>query len=295
MSKIFLLFNAGFFFLKIIYVFSYPEIKNFSRQDPVFSDLKIKVLKYNKKQYIPLFFYSYKVKKGDTFFKIANKINGWQSGIATINLLDSPAVSVGQEILIPSKKGVFVFDSKDYRFNNLLLATRDLAKAEKVKIKRNDRVYEFYFFDFVKNPDFGLFSGTELLFFLNANFIFPLKKFIVSSDFGFRNDPFTGNKSFHTGIDLAAPMNAEVYSSSSGIVIEAGYNDLYGNFVVVGHKNNIKSLYGHLNLYSVKIGDFVKSGEFLGRVGQTGRATGPHLHFEILKKNIPINPLKFLK
>ncbi|MCD2409977.1 LysM peptidoglycan-binding domain-containing protein, partial [Borreliella burgdorferi] len=96
MSKIFLLFNAGFFFLKIIYVFSYPEIKNFSRQDPVFSDLKIKVLKYNKKQHIPLFFYSYKVKKGDTFFKIANKINGWQSGIATINLLDSPAVSVGQ-------------------------------------------------------------------------------------------------------------------------------------------------------------------------------------------------------
>ncbi len=125
--------------------------------------------------------------------------------------------------------------------------------------------------------------------------LFSFKKIIVSSDFGFRNDPFTGNKSFHTGIDLAAPMNAEVYSSSSGIVIEAGYNDLYGNFVVVGHKNNIKSLYGHLNLYSVKIGDFVKSGEFLGRVGQTGRATGPHLHFEILKKNIPINPLKFLK
>ncbi len=61
----------------------------------------------------------------------------------------------------------------------MLLATRDLTKAEKIKIKRNDRVYEFYFFDFVKNPDFGLFSGTELLFFLNANFIFPLKNLLL--------------------------------------------------------------------------------------------------------------------
>ncbi len=145
MSKIFYyLMQVSFFKNNLCFFLS--RNKKFLKARSCFSDLKIKVLKYNKKQHIPLFFYSYKVKKGDTFFKIANKINGWQSGIATINLLDSPAVSVGQEILIPSKKGVFVFDSKDYRFNNLLLATRDLAKAEKVKIKRNDRVYEFLFF-----------------------------------------------------------------------------------------------------------------------------------------------------
>ncbi|WP_024653293.1 LysM peptidoglycan-binding domain-containing M23 family metallopeptidase [Borrelia persica] len=295
MDKCIFLFEFLFFLLQFAFLYSYPEIKNFSNKDPIFYDLRRKISKYNKKENVPLFVYLYRVKGGDTFFKISNKLNGWQASIATINMLDSPSLKVGQEILLPSRKGIFVLNNKDYRFNNLLLATRDLSKAEKVKIKRNNKIYDFYFFDSLKHPKLSFFSSTEMLFFLNSDFIFPLKSFIVSSDFGFRPDPFTGVKSFHTGIDLAAPINSLVFCSAYGVVGVVGFNNVYGNFVVVEHKNNVKSLYGHLSSYVVKKGDILRAGGIIGRVGQTGRSTGPHLHFEILKRDGPVNPMTILK
>ncbi|AGT27704.1 LysM peptidoglycan-binding domain-containing M23 family metallopeptidase [Borrelia miyamotoi] len=294
MSKFALLLGFGFLFIQLDYVYSYPEIKNFSNKDPIFSDLRRKIAKYNRKESVPLFIYLYRVRESDTFFKIVNKVNGWQAGISTINLLNSPFLKAGKEILIPSKKGLFILNSKEHRFNSLLLATRDLTKAEKIKVKRDNKVYEFYFFDSIKQPKLSFLSSTEILFFLNADFIFPLKKFIISSDFGFRADPFTGMGSFHTGIDLSASINSLVFCTSYGVVIEVGYNDIYGNFVLIEHKNSIKSLYGHLNSYIVKKGDILRTGDIIGKVGQTGRSTGPHLHFEILKKNLPVNPIKIL-
>ncbi|UPA12402.1 LysM peptidoglycan-binding domain-containing M23 family metallopeptidase [Borrelia venezuelensis] len=295
MSKFALLLEFVFFFLQFDCAYSYPVIKNFSNKDPIFYDLKSKIAKYNKRVQIPLFIYSYKVKEGDTFFKIANKVNGWQTSISTINLLDSPFLKAGEEILIPSKKGIFVIDNKEHRFNSLLLATRDLTKAEKIKVRQNNKICEFYFFDSLIQPELSYLSSTEMLFFLNSDFILPLKSFIISSDFGFRADPFTGIKDFHRGIDLAAPMNSLVFCSSYGVVVVVDYNDIYGNFVVVEHKNNIKSLYGHLSSYIVRKGDVLRTGDIIGMVGRTGRSTGPHLHFEILKKDAPVNPIKILK
>lgn len=90
-------------------------------------------------------------------------------------------------------------------------------------------------------------------------------------------------------------MNSLVFCSSYGVVVVVDYNDIYGNFVVVEHKNNIKSFYGHLSSYIVRKGDVLRTGDIVGRVGQTGRSTGPHLHFEILKKDEPINPIRILK
>ncbi|BCR22169.1 M23 family metallopeptidase [Borrelia sp. HM] len=296
MSKFAIFWDLFFcFFLQLDFIYSYPEIKSFSNKDPIFSDLRRKIAKYNKRENVPLFIYSYTVKKSDTFFKIANKVNGWQASISTINLLNTPLLKAGKRILIPTKKGIFILNNKEYRFNSLLLATRDLTKAEKIKVKRDNTIYEFYFFDSVNQPELSFLSSTEMLFFLNSDFIFPLKTFTISSDFGFRSDPFTGRGSFHTGIDLAAPMNSLVFCTSYGVVVEVGYNDIYGNFVVIEHKNRVKSLYGHLSSYIVSKGDILKVGEFIGRVGQTGRSTGPHLHFEILKKDLPVNPFQIVK
>ncbi|UPA18214.1 M23 family metallopeptidase [Borrelia puertoricensis] len=295
MTKFAILLGFVLFFLQFDCAYSYLVINNFSNKDPIFYDLKSKIAKYNKRVQIPLFIYSYKVKEGDTFFKIANKVNGWQTSISTINLLDSPFLKAGEEILIPSKKGIFIIDNREHRFNSLLLATRDLTKAEKIKVRQNNKIYEFYFFDSLIQPELSYLSSTEMLFFLNSDFILPLKGFIISSDFGFRADPFTGVKNFHKGIDLAAPMNSLVFCSSYGVVVVVDYNDIYGNFVVVEHKNNIKSFYGHLSSYIVRKGDVLRTGDIVGRVGQTGRSTGPHLHFEILKKDEPINPIRILK
>jgi len=114
----------------------------------------------------------------------------------------------------------------------------------------------------------------------------------VSSAFGMRKDPFTGTSRFHKGIDLAAPAGTPVVAALPGKVISAGYKSGYGNTVLVEHDGGLKTRYGHLASINVKVGDMVTSESTLGKVGSTGRSTGPHLHFEVIRDGVHINPAK---
>lgn len=118
-----------------------------------------------------------------------------------------------------------------------------------------------------------------------------------TSDYGYRVHPITKKRSsFHKGIDIAAPKGTPVKATAAGVVKKSGYyNNGYGNLVVVQHKDNIVSYYGHLDKRYSKKGEKVKQGDVMGTVGATGRATGPHLHFEIRKGDKPIDPDTFLK
>jgi murein DD-endopeptidase MepM/ murein hydrolase activator NlpD len=113
----------------------------------------------------------------------------------------------------------------------------------------------------------------------------------VSSSFGLRKDPFSHNIRFHKGLDLAAPEGTSVIAALPGKVIEAKYEAGYGNTIVLQHANGIQTRYGHLADMNVKAGDVVGSEDVLGTVGQTGRSTGPHLHFEVTRMGEPVNPL----
>jgi murein DD-endopeptidase MepM/ murein hydrolase activator NlpD len=117
----------------------------------------------------------------------------------------------------------------------------------------------------------------------------------VSSNYGTRIDPFTGKKAFHTGIDLVVPENTEVFSCGSGKVIEAAYNRINGNYIIIDHKNKYQSYYGHLSSVFVKHGDKVIKGQIIGLSGNTGLSTGPHIHFQISFDGKSINPLTIIK
>ena len=114
----------------------------------------------------------------------------------------------------------------------------------------------------------------------------------VSSAFGMRNDPFTGKPRFHKGIDLAAPAGTPVVAALPGKVVSAGYESGYGNTVLVEHDGGLQTRYGHLASINVKAGDMVTSDDTLGKVGSTGRSTGAHLHFEVIRMGTPVDPAK---
>jgi len=123
----------------------------------------------------------------------------------------------------------------------------------------------------------------------------PVDDYEISSGFGWREDPFDGTSRFHKGIDLDVPSRTPVKSVMSGEVVFSGWKKGYGNMVIVKHEDGYTSSYGHNSELKVKEGDQVEVGEVIALSGSTGRSTGPHLHFEIRKENIALNPAKFLK
>jgi murein DD-endopeptidase MepM/ murein hydrolase activator NlpD len=114
----------------------------------------------------------------------------------------------------------------------------------------------------------------------------------VSSDFGWRRDPLSGATRFHRGVDIAAAYGSEVPAAAEGKVVFAGTQGGYGNVVVVQHDGGTETRYAHLSQLDVREGDVIKAGAIVGRVGQTGRATGPHLHFEVRDDGQPVDPAR---
>lgn len=122
--------------------------------------------------------------------------------------------------------------------------------------------------------------------------VFPLMSPQLSSKFGMRKHPIQKTVRHHSGVDLAAPTNAHVRAVAPGTVVFADTYGAYGKLVTITHENGITSLYGHLNKILVQPGTRVEAGALIGRVGSTGAATGPHLHFEWRKNGHPIDPMK---
>lgn len=122
----------------------------------------------------------------------------------------------------------------------------------------------------------------------------PIKDGWHSSDFGWRIDPFTGEMAMHQGVDFVAEAGTPVYASANGIVVHAGMQAQYGNMVEIDHGNDIVTRYGHASRILVKVGQLVRRGQEIARVGSTGRSTGNHLHFEVRYKGVAQNPVRFL-
>ena len=115
-----------------------------------------------------------------------------------------------------------------------------------------------------------------------------------SSNFGYRIDPFTGQRAFHEGIDFPAETGTPILSAASGKVVFADVHPEYGKMVEIDHGNGLVSRYAHASQLLVKEGDLVVAGQKIAMVGTTGRSTGPHLHFEVRLHGVPQNPARFL-
>jgi murein DD-endopeptidase MepM/ murein hydrolase activator NlpD len=116
-----------------------------------------------------------------------------------------------------------------------------------------------------------------------------------TSNFGYRTDPFTRGLAMHTGVDFRAEPGSPIIATAPGKVVAAEYNGGYGNMVEVEHANGMSTRYAHMSAISVSVGQNVKAGSVLGKVGSTGRSTGPHLHYETRINEEPVDPTRFLK
>ncbi len=116
----------------------------------------------------------------------------------------------------------------------------------------------------------------------------------VTSDFGVRLDPYTAERMMHRGLDIATPPGQPVYAPSDGTVVFSGTESGYGKVLVIDHGYGVKTRYGHLSEIFARLGEHVKRGARVAAVGNTGRSTGPHLHYEVRVNGIPENPRKFI-
>ncbi len=118
---------------------------------------------------------------------------------------------------------------------------------------------------------------------------------LVTGGFGERMDPLSGEGAFHSGMDISAPYGTKVDASADGIVLAGGPDSGYGNVILIDHGYGIMTKYGHLSRIDVVVGQEVKRGQLIGAVGMTGKSTGPHLHYEVLVHDTPVNPAKYLR
>jgi len=127
-----------------------------------------------------------------------------------------------------------------------------------------------------------------------GTFVFPVASYVyISSRFGMRVHPITGEYKSHTGMDIASNQGTSVYACDSGTVVLAQWYGGYGNCIMIDHGNGYKTLYGHLSVISVSNGQTVSQGDTIGQVGSTGNSTGPHLHLEVYKDGSRIDPEQF--
>ncbi len=123
----------------------------------------------------------------------------------------------------------------------------------------------------------------------------PIVKGWLSSPYGNRADPFTGKKDWHPGIDFAALAGSEVIATAAGVVTTVGSKSGYGKFIEINHGDGFSTRYAHNKELLVKKGDMVKKGQVIAKVGNTGRSTGPHVHYEIMKNGRKLNPYRYIK
>jgi murein DD-endopeptidase MepM/ murein hydrolase activator NlpD len=122
----------------------------------------------------------------------------------------------------------------------------------------------------------------------------PIRKGWLSSPYGYRKDPFSGKRAMHKGIDFAGKPGSPVIATGAGIVIWAGKKFGYGQLVEIDHGNGFKTRYGHNKKISVKIGDIVTRGQEIARIGSTGRSTGPHVHYEVWRRERQVDPSRYI-
>lgn len=242
-----------------------------------------------KNQPPELLFFKYTVTDDSTLLDIASRCNITYDTIASINALENANESLkGKTLILPTCPGLFVLKDKGNTALEILI-----REAYFSKINENSILYMIDSKGFFFIPNLR-FSPTERAFFLDTTLRLPIdkNKFWISSDFGKRKNPFSGEWKNHNGIDLAAAVGTPVYAIKDGAVSVCVKNDpTFGNYIILSHdRGKMTSVYAHLSKMEVEKDQVVKKGDIIGYVGQTGLATGPHLHFEIRQGGVPVAP-----
>ncbi len=235
---------------------------------------------------------SYSIKSGDTLEKIAKRFGLRQDTIISANGLQSASsVRPGVTLRIPNMDGI----SHKVRSGESLSY---LAKTYAIDITRivdaNDLASGIISAGqslFIPNARL---SSASLRNFYGERFVWPARG-RISSAFGYRANPFTGLRTYHSAIDIVISPGTKVKATAEGKVADTGYNSVFGNYIILKHASGYQSLYAHLSSIGVREGSSIVQGATIGLSGNTGQSTGPHLHFSIFKNGQALDPTKYVK
>ncbi len=257
-----------------------PILPSLNESDPLFQQIRGDVERAYRPDVPPppLTLYRYQAGENETIFSIAARLLLPYSSIATLNSITYASQSVGGRLLlIPNQAGLF---SQEERSEG---ASQSLSLESEHLGSRH-----WYFYP---GSDF---TPSERRSFFQQQFTFPVTNPRITSPFGFRNSPFTGRRLMHYGIDFGGIENSPILAAAGGEVSNVDWSPLLGFFVEISHDNHLTSMYGHLSQITVSYGQHVRRGEQIGKMGTTGLTTGSHVHFEIHRDGIPVDPALFL-
>ncbi len=274
----------------------YPAILRPDRSDPLFLQHQSAIERYYRAsaqgERLPsLRIYEYQLQGERSLRAVAARFTVTAESLATLNRLPNAEIPEDREsVLIPSVPGIFVPEEPESRFELLLNHERaeELASLSPFTVVVGERPIRFRFL-----PEARL-SSAEQKHFLGSFFRVPLEAAEITSPFGYRIHPVFGHHSFHQGVDLRATRGTGVYAAATGRVVEIGRDGVLGVYVVVEHPGLYTTTYAHLSEVTVTLNRDVLSGTMIGKVGNTGISTGPHLHFEIAQGEQLFDPLELL-
>jgi murein DD-endopeptidase MepM/ murein hydrolase activator NlpD len=191
-------------------------------------------------------------------------------------------VMAGLEHSLPEAGGAGVGGAIGMESQAPVLAPRALAAIDEsltTLTRRSAQLEEFY--------------RDQTLVLASTPSIWPVRGYL-SAGFGNRLDPFTGQRDFHSGIDISTPIGTRIFAPADGVILSAAEQGGYGNALIMDHGYGVVTRYGHLDAYAVRPGQRVRRGDLIGFVGNTGRSTGPHLHYEVWVRDQAQNPIHFI-
>ena len=236
---------------------------------------------------------TYKVRRGDSVSKIAAAFSvSMDAIIASNGITNARALREGETLRIPNMDGIpYTVKSGD----SLSKISRSMGVPLEAILDANDIQSDVIMTGMTLFIPGARMKREDLRLALGELFIYPLRGARLSSPFGWRDDPFgSGVRLHHAAVDLSAPRGTPIKAAMEGRVSAMGSSPTYGNFIILKHPGEFETMYAHLNTFSVKKGDQVNQGAQIGTVGDTGRSTGPHLHFAIFRNGRAVNPLDFL-
>ncbi|GHV87732.1 peptidase M23 [Spirochaetia bacterium] len=275
----------------------FPVITRLDNRDTVFQQYAqdVETARRRQKQGVGaavqaegLAIYAYAL-RGEDLLSLAARTVPYAALITLNRLPHAEDLSGLRTVLLPSVPGLFIPETPGTDLEMLIRSSREDAEGVMLTVRRDSGAGERFLFI----PGAEL-TPTERTFFLDNRFRFPLRNYRITSTFGPRTNPVTGNRRVHQGLDLAAPIGTAVFAVRNGVVTETGADPIYGNYVIIQHEGGWASLYGHLSEINTALRNEVKSGSLIGKVGSTGQSTGPHLHFELRQHGKAQDPGKYL-